>query len=186
MISCSPISLNWRSRAGFALELRMTHLLILALIFGAGFTVMTMSAVITDEPLGSERIAGQAALFCLLYQIALLVHEIGHGLAGRAVGLGWTKLALGWRVYVHIRPQATYAQQVVVSFTGPFLHALCGMLMVLLGQGSLTVLISGAIITLEGVLNLLLPLHRNTDAAKLYRSIWYTLRGHGSLRPDPT
>ena len=186
MITCSPISMSWRSRAGFVLELRMTHLLVLALIFGAGLSAMSMAAVITDAPLDNENIASQAALFCLLYQISILVHELGHGLAGRAVGLGWTKLALGWRVYVHIRPQATYAQQVVISFTGPFLHALCGVLMILLGQGSLTVLISGVVITLEGVLNLLLPVHRNTDATKLYRSIWHTLRGRGTLRHEPT
>lgn len=124
-------------------------------------------------------VSSQVFLFAVIYTLGVMLHEIGHAAVYLACGLGWRRTLIGVSASVFPRRRPTRAQQVIISAAGPIAQAAAGAVVVAIATADTLVLIAGLFILTEGVLNLLLPISRNSDAAKLYRSIHACLQGRG-------
>lgn len=106
------------------------------------------------------------------------VHEFGHLLAFRACGLRWTKLRIeGSRLSVGATGNRMWTAQLLISPSGPLLQAAAGDVLLLTHDLWSLPGMLGAAGCLEGAVNLLIPVGRNSDAAKLYPSLWAVMRG---------
>lgn len=107
-----------------------------------------------------------------------LIHELGHVLAFRAWGLRWTKFGIeGSRLSVGATGNRTWTAQLLISPSGPLLQAAADAFLLLTHDLWSLPGMLGAVGCLEGAVNLLILVGRNSDAAKLYRSLWAVMRG---------
>lgn len=148
-------------------------------LFGLGAYIAHLTAV----ELGTVHLSALdpwwfAALFAGGYFVLQLIHELGHVVAFRACGLRWSSFGIAnSRLSVGATGNRTWAAQLLISPAGPALQmAASGALLLAHEPWSLAGML-GAVGCLEGTVNLLLPLGRNSDATKTYRSLWAVLRG---------
>lgn len=120
-------------------------------------------------------------LFAGGYFALQLIHELGHVLAFRTCGLRWTSFAIaGSRLSVGATGNRTWAAQLLISPAGPLLQAAAGGALLLLAHDQWShAWMLGAVGCLEGTVNLLVPLGRNSDAVKAYWSLWAVMCGRG-------
>lgn len=117
-------------------------------------------------------------LFAGGYFALQFIHELGHVLAFRTCGLRWTSFAIaGSRLSVGATGNRTWAAQLLISPAGPMIQAAAGGALLLAHDHWSHAWMLGAVGCLEGMANLLLPLGRNSDAVKTYRSLWAVIRG---------
>lgn len=141
--------------------------------------ILPFLAFATGHPIGSRTTFTATALGCTLAAVA--VHELGHVAAYRMLGLRWRRLTIWWTLSVHADGRArTYAQQALISACGPAAELAVGATLLARGLNWSPVSITAALITANAATGLMIPLGTNTDAAKLYRSLWALARGRGS------
>lgn len=138
-------------------------------------------------PLGApERVVGAelfTTLFLVVYLGGIVAHEVGHVLAARRYGgeLGHVVLGVLIAVHLHLPNPRTNAAQASISMSGPGAQILAALVCALLAAGcgpwALGALVAAVLTLIEGGANLLLPLHRTSDASKLYLSLWRIARG---------
>lgn len=121
-----------------------------------------------------------AVLFAAGYFALQLVHELGHVVAFRACGLRWSSFGIAYsRLSVGATGNRTWAVQLLISPAGPAQQMAASAVLLLAHEPWSLAGMLGAVGCLEGGVNLLLPLGRNSDATKTYRSLWAVVRGHG-------
>lgn len=124
-----------------------------------------------------------AAAFMLVYLCGLVAHEAGHVAAAAAVGgrLEQVMIGLAPGVALFVPDGRTNAHQARISFGGPAAQILYAVGAIALGWPlmalSAAVPVAAVLVLVEGLANLLLPVTRNSDAAKLFRSLWRCARG---------
>lgn len=119
-------------------------------------------------------------LFALAYLGMAIVHELGHVVAYRVLGMGWDRIAIGAGLAVQSLTPRSVRAQLLISASGPLLHMVVGSLVLSCAGSPWTFAgLVGLAGIIDGALNLALPLGRNTDASKIYRSLWAILRGRG-------
>lgn len=170
-----------RTVAGVRIEVRSSALWMLVAYPLLGF--FAYAAHLTAAELGAVHLSGFdpwwfAALFACGYFGLQIIHELGHVLAFRACGLQWTRFGIeGSRLSVGAAGNRTWAAQLLISPAGPLPQAaIGGALLMTQDLWSLAGML-GAVGCLEGTVNLLVPLGRNSDAVKTYRSLWAVMRG---------
>lgn len=135
-----------------------------------------------------------AACFLSIYLLGVFTHEAGHVAAARTVGGRLERVSLGLTIGVGIETPGprTNAQQARISFWGPATQIGLGGTLLALGatlpSWDSPIFFGALLVLLEGAANLLLPLGRNSDAHKLFRSSWRCLRGRAEhpFRPEPS
>lgn len=116
--------------------------------------------------------------FVVLFAGGYFALQLGHVFAFRTCGLRWTSFAIaGSRLSVGATGNRTWAAQLLISPAGPMLQAAAGGALLLAHDHWSHAWMLGAVGCLEGTVNLLLPLGRNSDAVKAYRSLWAVIRG---------
>lgn len=160
---------------------------LLLMLLAAGVMVTPMydgfSEIISALPTRTQQSWIFASSFMAVYLAGIVAHEGGHVAAAVSVGGRLERVIIGARVGValDVPDRRTNMQQLRISFSGPAAQTLLGSLVVALGWPTLpwgsSLLVAGLVMLAEGLLNLLLPFGRNSDAAKLYRSLWHCLRG---------
>jgi len=153
-------------------------------IAAAVLIAMTRDAatrVLQLEPMSVPLLAF-AALFAVGYTVAAIVHELGHAVARRVVGLDAGTLVLGMPLAIHGVRRATNAQQLLISPAGGLLQAAFGALLIAItGLDWQIVSIIGVAAVVDGLVNALLPMGRRSDAWKLWRAVSATVRGGGDM-----
>lgn len=149
------------------------------------FALTAYAAHLTAAELGAVRRSQLdpgwfVALFAGGYLALQLIHELGHVLAFRVCCLRWTSIGIaGSRLSVGATGNRTWAAQFLISPVGPLLQAAAGGALLLPQDHWSLAWLLGAVGCLEGMVNLLVPLGRNSDAVKAYRSLWAVMRGRG-------
>lgn len=127
-----------------------------------------------------------AAGCALTYFASIIAHEFGHVLAARRYGGRLACVSIGSRIGVRIEGPGfrTNAHQASISFCGPALQALVGLAVFTVAAGigdpALGTSVGAVLAVVDGVGNLLLPIHRGSDASKFYRSVWRIARGRAA------
>lgn len=165
---------------GVTVSLRLSLLIAVAALWVTYAMLLVLAANISDQIAYS----GSAVFIGVItYLVSVLAHEVGHGLAYRLCGLSWSHLELSLTPRVCTSDIPRYGQQVFISIAGPLAGAVPAMGVVLLGMlsgGSVLVLI-GVLPLAEALLNLLVPLSRRSDAAKLYVALYQVMRGRAQF-----
>lgn len=126
---------------------------------------------------------GFALVVMLIHVVGLVIHELGHVLAAVQLSGHLEKITISGSlsVLLSLPRERTNADQWYISFGGPGLQLIFASVLISLATttqpASSVLLLSGCLVALEAVGNLLVPTSANSDAAKLYRATWQCLRG---------
>ena len=167
---------------GFLIVVRPTAAVmavgLLAVGFGLGELMGGVLASATDvarEPLNA---LGWAAVFASCLCLTVIGHEAGHGIVGTLCGnpARWA-VVRGVGAGVQLEGTPTGWRRVAISAAGPIAELGVASFLVMVSPVGVIGVISsptgivGAAMAFNAVCGLLIPLSRNSDAAKIYRGL---------------
>lgn len=143
-------------------------------------TLIGLSSMPTDIFSTSPVIFG--LVFALGAQVSSLLYALGHGVGYTLTGryLAGIELGLGSKAYPSEDPKNSY-QQLGTAVVGGLIQPLVGFsgLLILGGPGWSVLQISFLLILIGGFFNLLLPIRRNSPAARFWVSLGRVIAGRG-------
>lgn len=154
----------------------------LAIVMGVAFALLNSITLGRDYPSVGQVVAGVA--IAMLWPAALILHELGHAVAGFAVRRPpvWLRLGLVPATVLTPPPVERWAR-ILVSAAGPAVEIAAGVLCIAIspGVGALQFLTEplamvGGVCVLNGAANLL-PWPPATDGGKLWRAAWSIATG---------
>ena len=155
----------------------------LAVALGIAFALLNSITLGHDHPSVSEVVTGVA--IAMLWPVVLLLHELGHAVAGSVVRRPpvWLRLGLVPAVVLTPPPVERWSR-ILVSASGPMVEISAGLLCIAIspGVGALQfftepLAMVGGVCVLNGAANLLLPWPPATDGGKLWRAVWNMTTG---------
>lgn len=150
-------------------EVHWSLLPLVALIAAVGAVTHEVATVATDTNLGA--VGWHALAFTGAYLCTVVAHELGHGLAMLALGMGWDRVRFAFKSSVDTNGERTPRRQVVLSAAGPVLEAAAGAVLVMVGAPWSPVQAAGVLAVGNAVLGLIVPWPASTDGAKLWRNV---------------
>lgn len=166
------------------IKVKLSALALVVLLVGAGAGAWVIHAGLSDLGIAAPTQLSPLWFtlgFALGFGAVVLVHELGHAVAYRVLGLPWRTLTIGWIPSVWTDGTPSNRGQALISAAGPLASgATGGVLLVVVGlDGSLLSLL--ALAALMDCLLGLFPRQRkpNCDGTKLFRCLWAMVRGRG-------
>ncbi len=128
-------------------------------------------------------------IFALVAQVSAFLYALSHGLGYTLTGryLAMIELGFGTKAYPSEDPKNSY-QQLGTSVVGGLIPLLVGFsgLLILGGPGWSVLQIGFMLILIDGFFNLLLPIRRNSTAARFWVSLGRVIAGRGRRPLKPT
>ena len=166
---------------GFLIVVRPTAAVMAVGLLAVGFGLGELTGVLasaTDVARAPLDALGWGAVFASCLCLTVIGHEAGHGIVGTLCGnpARWA-VVRGVGAGVQLEGTPTGWRRVAISAAGPIAELGVAGLLVLVSPGGVTGVISsptgivGAAMAVNAVCGLLIPLSRNSDAAKIYRGL---------------
>lgn len=121
------------------------------------------------------------------YASLALVHELGHVLGFKIIGMKLDFIHIGLAMAVSSSSTRKVWHQFVISSLGPLAQILAGIALVLILKDqtwAIGIIIAAWLSVFEGAVNLLLVTSKRCDAAKFYKTLYGMARGRAQEQFD--
>lgn len=165
-------------------KVKLSVILLLVLVTAESFAAVLVHQIALQRGLSVPTLIPLELLVMVGAAIALLsiiIHEGGHVIGFFLVGLKWHTATIGIRPSVYAVGSRNHYQQTLISGLGPLCQLAYGAGMVLVSPPWSMLAVIGWFTLVDGTCNLLIPLGRGSDAAKLYWSLGQCLIGRGKV-----
>lgn len=146
------------------------------------FVAAVLQATAANHDLDPPAPLAYVLVFTGLYLVVGLVHELGHVVAGWALGLRWKELRVGLGLGVMLTDRSN-GEQIVISLAGPAVHLLGSTALIMAsGMGpdlADPVSMVGWLTLIEAVVNVVIP-HPRLDGGRALLATWRCLRGRSA------